>query len=898
MPPSATNERATTAYHPLPEFRDIDNVNDSSNNKQKTKSCLWLLAKILAIAVGIAVIVTGIWQFVVVKLGHSGCSAQRMEALEPEFGKFDLLPKSFVMIEQSHRTYNALEVFPTDEQGKITGGSIGYYYKYHGPWWNVYGLTDELGNTLLTASTGWFSIGKTVNVHRCDESAENPIYYSAKETSHWLMNKIRKMFGSFINTQYSFYSVNKETGEKTLLGLSVKQGFQAKQLVLRVPDETQRKMYDAVLVSRHWMNQFDYWLVHCDDAADLPPEQHTGNVPSSVFGAVTAVGAFRDIDKKGKHPAPQVQPRRGAYLQVSRRHFAYEDTPTFWLKGHKKTVLTIQPMFDRNYRLATWHAKEALGLGRAAKWDNLPGPFEPEEGWDNRLIATIEEANDALTVQRKELMRDSEGNQWLTVKSEEEESDDEYDMDDPLWANDEVLTQWAQSCVCPLRRIHSQYYLPPTRIEQVSVCIARMPPKHRVGFSEQDEIDRYEDRDAFFRPEYVELLTVITWKVLDRQRVVLEVFALRAKTGAAEWQVRIARLAYMRINIPIQSPSHTKGMQDMLSRFVSPYHQVPVFRDNVVTDFSQHTMDETNELLNRQERECKRKLEQLRIAREKQRARRREKVTVALVGYTNSGKTALLNRLTGANKRVRDLLFQTTDTTWKRLMLPSGAKCLVVDGVGFIRDLPHFLFDSFYATIEELVDSDVILHVRDMSSETTVEEYDAVIQSLKGCGFNDEHIRNRIVEVWNKVDKLSEVELHAALAAQHEDVEAKEPILVSAKDGTGIKLLTDLLDEIVNARLRTKVITVEMPVGDTNSRMQFLNEYAEAVYDHTTRVSSDGKTTSIDVLITEVQMDRYMAKFHGQSKRMRLEAERERRLLEAQKRVMVEASNEEKIGEE
>lgn len=99
----------------------------------------------------------------------------------------------------------------------------------------------------------------------------------------------------------------------------------------------------------------------------------------------------------------------------------------------------------------------------------------------------------ALDIQRKELMRDSDGNQWLTIKSEEQESDDEYDMDDPLWANDEyaravqfcvfilatfrVLTQWAQSCVCPLRRIHSQYYLPPTRIEQVSVCIARMPPK-------------------------------------------------------------------------------------------------------------------------------------------------------------------------------------------------------------------------------------------------------------------------------------------------------------------------------------------------------------------------------------------------------------------------------------
>ncbi|KAF4734827.1 hypothetical protein FOZ63_010290, partial [Perkinsus olseni] len=151
---------------------------------------LWrYVLQILAAVLAVGVLVTGVWQFTIVKLGHSGCSAKRMEALEPEFGKFDLLPKSFVLIEQSHRTYSALEVFPTDEQGKITGGSLGYYYKYHGPWWNVYGLTDELGNTLLTASTDWFSIGKTVNIHRCDESAENPIYYSAKETSHWLMNK-------------------------------------------------------------------------------------------------------------------------------------------------------------------------------------------------------------------------------------------------------------------------------------------------------------------------------------------------------------------------------------------------------------------------------------------------------------------------------------------------------------------------------------------------------------------------------------------------------------------------------------------------------------------------------------------------------------------------------------
>ncbi|KAF4667634.1 putative GTP-binding protein 6 [Perkinsus olseni] len=747
-PPPSSSEQATTAYHPLPEYREIGDVNESTQGRHKPKSCLWLLLKILAAVLAVGVLVTGVWQFTIVKLGHSGCSAKRMEALEPEFGKFDLLPKSFVLIEQSHRTYSALEVFPTDEQGKITGGSLGYYYKYHGPWWNVYGLTDELGNTLLTASTDWFSIGKTVNIHRCDESAENPIYYSAKETSHWLMNKIRKLFGSFINTEYSFYAINKETGEKTLLGLSVKQGFQAKQLRAE---------------------------------SEMIPRTSCSVVPCRTS--------------------------RRAYLQFSRRFFAYEDTPTFWLKGHKKTVLTIQPMFDRNYRLVLLV---------------ISGAFEPEEGWDNRLIAKIEDDKDALDVQRKELMRDSEGNQWLTVKSEEQESDDEYDMDDPLWANEEY--------------------------------------------------------------DFI---------VVDRQRVVLEVFALRAKTGAAEWQVRIARLAYMRINIPIQSPSHTKGMQDMLSRFVAPYHQVPVFRDNVVTDFSQHTMDETNELLNRQERECKRKLEQLRISREKQRARRREKVTIALVGYTNSGKTALLNKLTGANKRVRDLLFQTTDTTWKRLVLPSGARCLVVDGVGFIRDLPHFLFDSFYATIEELVDSDVILHVRDMSSETTVEEYDAVIQSLKGCGFTDEHIRNRLVEVWNKVDKLSEVELHAALAAQHEDAEAKEPILVSAKDGTGIKLLTDLLDEIVNARLRTKVITVDMPNGDTNARMQFLNEYAEAVYDHTMRVSADGKTTSVDVLITEVQMDRYMAKFHGQSRRMRLEANKEKRILEAERRVLIDSSEDE-----
>lgn len=111
-PPSASTERATTAYHPLPEFRDIDNVNEeSTQGRRRTKSCFWLLFKVtirssaffssslefffqIVVAIlAVVLLITGLWQYIVVKLGHSGCSAARMEALEPEYGKFDLLPK-------------------------------------------------------------------------------------------------------------------------------------------------------------------------------------------------------------------------------------------------------------------------------------------------------------------------------------------------------------------------------------------------------------------------------------------------------------------------------------------------------------------------------------------------------------------------------------------------------------------------------------------------------------------------------------------------------------------------------------------------------------------------------------------------------------------------------------
>jgi GTP-binding protein HflX len=161
---------------------------------------------------------------------------------------------------------------------------------------------------------------------------------------------------------------------------------------------------------------------------------------------------------------------------------------------------------------------------------------------------------------------------------------------------------------------------------------------------------------------------------------------------------------------------------------------------------------------------------------------------IALVGYTNAGKSTLFNRLTEADVLAQDMLFATLDPTLRAIKLPHGVKVILSDTVGFISDLPTMLVSAFRATLEEVLEADIILHVRDISHEDSDAQSVDVQNILRELGI-DAHDHTRLIEVWNKSDRLDEAERQKLLNSVQRRPRDERPFVVSALSGEGIELL-------------------------------------------------------------------------------------------------------------
>ncbi|SMO97061.1 GTPase HflX [Paracoccus laeviglucosivorans] len=266
-------------------------------------------------------------------------------------------------------------------------------------------------------------------------------------------------------------------------------------------------------------------------------------------------------------------------------------------------------------------------------------------------------------------------------------------------------------------------------------------------------------------------------KILDRTGLILEIFADRAQTREGVLQVELAALAYQRTRL-VRAWTHLERQRGGLG-FVGGPGETQIEADR-------RAIDEQVIRLRRQ-------LERVVKTRELHR-KARAKVPypiVALVGYTNAGKSTLFNKLTGAEVMAKDQLFATLDPTMRQMVLPGGRRVILSDTVGFISDLPHELVAAFRATLEEVLAADLILHVRDISHPETEEQAGDVGEILDGLGVEEDV---PLIEVWNKIDSLS-AETREALRrtdARTEGVQA-----ISALSGEG---LDDLLAG-VEARL-------------------------------------------------------------------------------------------------
>jgi GTPase len=286
-------------------------------------------------------------------------------------------------------------------------------------------------------------------------------------------------------------------------------------------------------------------------------------------------------------------------------------------------------------------------------------------------------------------------------------------------------------------------------------------------------------------------------KVLDRTGLILEIFGRRAQTREGTLQVEHAHLSYQKSRL-VRSWTHLERQRGGFG-FLGGPGETQLESDRRVIE----------ERLARIERE----LDKVKRTRKLHRDSRKRVPypIIALVGYTNAGKSTLFNRLTGGRALEADMLFATLDPTLRAITLPAGTKAILSDTVGFISSLPTTLIAAFRATLEEVIEADIILHVRDISHPDAAAQALDVERVLQELGI-DAQDRGRIVELWNKSDRLSPDERIRLVNVAERQPPERRPVLTSAITGEGLAAAAAAID----ARLAHRRATLELrvPTGD------------------------------------------------------------------------------------
>lgn len=287
-------------------------------------------------------------------------------------------------------------------------------------------------------------------------------------------------------------------------------------------------------------------------------------------------------------------------------------------------------------------------------------------------------------------------------------------------------------------------------------------------------------------------------KVLDRTEVILDIFATRARSVEARMQVELAQLEY--------SLPRLRRMWTHLSRYKGGIG---------LRGPGETQLEEDRRLVDLRIRDLRLRLAEVQARKEREVASRREEHTVCLVGYTNAGKSRLMNRLTGAGVYVEDQLFSTLETRTRQWHLKDWGRVLLSDTVGFIRNLPHHLVASFKATLEEARQACLLLHVVDASSPVAEEQIQAVNGVLQELGCD----KKPTLLVFNKIDRLEDRSLLDILRKKHPDA-----VAISAATGQG---LDDLRDAVI-ARLSEDFTEAEVETDVGNGRvLAYLGAHAE-----------------------------------------------------------------------
>jgi len=319
-------------------------------------------------------------------------------------------------------------------------------------------------------------------------------------------------------------------------------------------------------------------------------------------------------------------------------------------------------------------------------------------------------------------------------------------------------------------------------------------------------------------------------KVLDRTALILEIFGRRARTREGALQVEHAHLTYQKGRL-VRSWTHLERQRGGFGFLGGP---------------GETQLEADRRLIEERLAKIEAELAKVKRTRELHRESRRRVPypIVALVGYTNAGKSTLFNRMTQARVLSADMLFSTLDPTLRAVELPHGARIILSDTVGFISDLPTMLIAAFRATLEEVIEADVILHVRDVSHEESEAQLQDVEKVLRELGIEprgDGASKRALIEVWNKIDRLDAAARVRLKNLAERRVADERPVLVSALTGEGLEALAAAIE----ARLAAGRVTIELALDPADGAgLSWLYRHTEVI-----RRTSDQGTGRIAITV-------------------------------------------------